>query len=303
MSRGAISRPSAYIISFSVSAWTNWPGRLNRTRRRSAGLSISLPSGIVTFESMGALACQSTSRHCPVTVKRSSGNPWGSITPWHMLQVGSARCCSSIARMVLGCAFGGVLRSVTTFGGGGAGGVPRSLSRTQAPLGAEFGEDLLVPIEFADLEEVEPAEREIRHQHLGLRSGEHTPHLGVQHAGTSQFARVRELEQLIVGGPLPQEERQTRGQLQIAQRIEFRVFLRPGDSAIEKIRAHQNRSHHLFDPGVESAGSFMAGVVEGHQPVYIFLGDGPAEGTPGEILSDALGAGAFLLGDFGLADE
>jgi hypothetical protein len=83
---------------------------------------------------------------------------------------------------------------------------------------------LPVPLEFADLIEVEPAEREIRHQRLGLRSGQHTPHLSVQHAGTSQFALVRKLEQLIVGGPPPQEERQTRGQLQIAQRMEFCVF-------------------------------------------------------------------------------
>src|SRR5205823_12304104 len=52
-----------------------------------------------------------------------------------------------------------------------------------------------------------------------------------------------------------------------------------------------------------SARSFMAGVVEGHQPGDIVLSNGPAEGTPGEISSDALGAGAFLLGDFGLADE
>ena len=94
-----------------------------------------------------------------------------------------------------------------------------------AQLGVEFGEELLVPLEFVDLEEVEPAEREIRHQRLGLRSGQHTPHLGVQYAGTSQLALVRKLEQFIVGGPLPQEERQTRGQLQIVQRIEFRVFL------------------------------------------------------------------------------
>ena len=125
---------------------------------------------------------------------------------------------------------------------------------------------MLIPIEFADLEEVEPAECEIRHQHLGLRSGQHTPHLGVQHAGTSQLALVRKLEQLVVGGPPPQEERQTLGQLTITQRMESRVFtvLRLGDSAIEKIRAHQNRSHHMFDPGVESAEFFMAGVVEGH---------------------------------------
>src|ERR1700737_736885 len=107
MSKGSISRPSAYIMSLTVSAWTNWPGRRNRARRRSAGLSISLPSGIDTFESMGALACQSTLRHCPVTVKCSSGIPWGSITPWHMLQVGLGRCSSSIARMVLGAWPGG----------------------------------------------------------------------------------------------------------------------------------------------------------------------------------------------------
>src|SRR4051794_2545547 len=87
-------------------------------------------------------------------------------------------------------------------------------------------------------------------------------------ARSSQLAVFRKREQLSVGGPLPQEERQTRGQLQIAQRMEFCVFLilRPGDAAIEKIRAHQNRSHHLLDPGVEPAGSLTAGVVESHQP-------------------------------------
>src|SRR5437762_4714181 len=55
MSWGSISRPSAYIMSFCVSAWANWPGRRSRERRRSAGPSTSEPSGIVTFESMGAL--------------------------------------------------------------------------------------------------------------------------------------------------------------------------------------------------------------------------------------------------------
>src|SRR5262245_63602276 len=91
-----------------------------------------------------------------------------------------------------------------------------------AQLGVEFGEELLIPLEFVDLEKVEPAEREIRHQALGLRSGQHTPHLGVQHAGTSQLARVRELDQLIVGAPPPQEVRQTRGELPVAERMEFR---------------------------------------------------------------------------------
>jgi len=74
-----------------------------------------------------------------------------------------------------------------------------SVEEILAQLGAEFGEDLLIPLEFVDLEEVEPAEREIRHQRLGLRSGQHAPHLGVQYAGTPQFARFRKLEQLIVG--------------------------------------------------------------------------------------------------------
>src|SRR5258705_11689676 len=120
-------------MSYVVSAWTNPPARRSREGRRSAGPSTSEPSGIVTFESIGALACQSISRHCPVTVKRSSGSPLGSITPWHMLHLGFLRFSSSIARIVFGAAPGGVLRSVTTFGGGGAGGGPRSLSRTQAP--------------------------------------------------------------------------------------------------------------------------------------------------------------------------
>jgi len=40
----------------------------------------------------------------------------------------------------------------------------------------------------------------------------------------------------------------------------------------------------------------MACIVEGHEPADVFLSNGSAEGTPGEIGRDALGAGAFLLG-------
>jgi len=50
-----------------------------------------------------------------------------------------------------------------------------------------------------------------------------------------------------------------------ADRISF--LPRQGNSAIEKIRAYQNRSDQVLDPGVESASPFMAGVVKGHQPV------------------------------------
>ena len=55
------------------------------------------------------------------------------MTPWHGLQLGSLRCCSSRARSVFGCSPSGVARFVSTSGGGGVGGVPMSLSSTQAP--------------------------------------------------------------------------------------------------------------------------------------------------------------------------
>ena len=49
------------------------------------------------------------------------------------LQVGLMRCCSSRARIVFGFSPAGVVRFVSTPGGGGVGGVPMSLSSTHAP--------------------------------------------------------------------------------------------------------------------------------------------------------------------------
>ena len=44
-------------------------------------------------------------------------------------------------------------------------------------------------------------------------------HLLLQHGGVLQSASLRKLEQLIVGNAAPQEERQPRGQLEIADRV------------------------------------------------------------------------------------
>ena len=65
--------------------------------------------------------------------KFSIASPIGSITPWHWLQPGFERWLSSRARSVLGASPLGLERSVSTSGGGGVGGVPISLSITQAP--------------------------------------------------------------------------------------------------------------------------------------------------------------------------
>ena len=66
-------------------------------------------------------------------MKFSSARPYGSITPWHALQLAFLRCCSSRSRTVFGCSPSGVSEFVSTPGGGGVGGVPMSLSSTHAP--------------------------------------------------------------------------------------------------------------------------------------------------------------------------
>jgi len=123
-------RPSAYIMSFNSQRLDELAGYPQKDATQVCGtVDLRCRLACPTFESMGSLACQSTSRHCPVTVKRSSGNPVGARSrPWHMLQVGFLRCSSSIARMVFGFLGPAVsTESVSTFGGGGAGGVPRKL--------------------------------------------------------------------------------------------------------------------------------------------------------------------------------
>src|SRR5437762_13438113 len=123
----------AYIINLSVLALTNVAGRSASCVLSSTTPLIGTPFGSTVLASIGALAWPSIVRQAPIASKFSRAKPVGSITPWHILQDALSRCNSSRALTVLGGSPAFCERSVAVSGGGGVGGVPRSLSSTQAP--------------------------------------------------------------------------------------------------------------------------------------------------------------------------
>ena len=64
---------------------------------------------------------------------------------------------------------------------------------------------------------IQPLAGEVADQRLGARIGQHPPHLLLQHRRVVQLAlRSARSQQLVVGNAAPQEERQPRRQLQVA---------------------------------------------------------------------------------------
>ena len=87
---------------------------------------------------------------------------------------------------------------------------------------ARVGELASVRSDLVQLGEVEPLEREIVAQRLGPRVGKHPAHLSGQHVGIAEARFGGELQEFLIRQTAPQEEGQTRRQLQIAQRASRR---------------------------------------------------------------------------------
>ena len=103
----------------------------------------------------------------------------------------------------------------------------------------------------------------------------------VEHRRILQLALRREVEQLVVGNAPPQEERQPRRQLEIAQPVDV-AGLGAGRLALDaeqELRRRQQRFERALDAGVEVALA-PAFAVDGQQRLDVGVGDRPAVGAP-----------------------
>src|SRR5438094_578652 len=89
-----------------------------------------------------------------------------------------------------------------------------------------FGELVVEPrkqqrvgVQFLDVLQPEPLRREARRQRVGFRIAEHATHLLLQHGRLVQRAAVGDFDELSVRHRVPQEERQPRREIEIAQPI------------------------------------------------------------------------------------
>ncbi len=138
----------------------------------------------------------------------------------------------------------------------------------------ERGIRVRVRVEARCVAHTQPLEREIRRQRLRTRIGEHAPHLRLERLRRAQLVLLRQRQQLLVWNARPEEERQTRRQLEIAQRVDRP---RPGVrgrrlGAIQELGARQHRRQRALDAVLECPRLAAVGV-ELHQRREIGLRD------------------------------
>ena len=124
--------------------------------------------------------------------------------------------------------------------------------------------------------------------------------------GIRQLAARGDAEQLLVGDAAPQEERQARGQLDVAQRVHLsrrragRVLLH----AEEEIRIDEQPFERELDAGVEAAPRLRPPVPEElEQRLDVPIRRRPAIGAAGQPREDPLGARLLLRYGGGIAHE
>ena len=89
-----------------------------------------------------------------------------------------------------------------------------------AKVVVEVGKLVLIGLRALQIPQVEPLAGEVVHERAALRVGEHAPHLAIEDGRVLQPALAGHAEQLIVRDRTPEEERQPRRELDIADRVE-----------------------------------------------------------------------------------
>ena len=80
----------------------------------------------------------------------------------------------------------------------------------------EVGKGRRIRLYRWDIAQEQPLAGEVLHQRLRARIGQHAPDLALQNGRVAELAALGNGEQLVVGNAAPQEERQARRQLDVA---------------------------------------------------------------------------------------
>ena len=152
---------------------------------------------------------------------------------------------------------------------------------------AEVGENVLVRLHGGGVPQRQPLAGEVAREGVRARIGEHPRHLRVECRLLAQLSPLGEVEKLVVRDTAPEEERQARRQLEVADAVvgvRRRARRVPLD-AEEELRADQQPADRHLDAGVEAA-AVAAALVEVDQTVHVLTVDRPAERAPREGRED-----------------
>ena len=107
-----------------------------------------------------------------------------------------------------------------------------SRSKDLAQVVVEVGKEVLVRCRAADIADVQPLAGEVVDERVGTRIGEHAPDLTLQLLGPAQPSCGRGVQQVVVRDAAPEEERQPRRQLEVAEAVNG-SGLDPGGIALD----------------------------------------------------------------------
>ena len=142
----------------------------------------------------------------------------------------------------------------------------------------------------------QPLAGEVGDQLVGARVLEHPAHLLLEHGWRAQLARRGDVDQLVVRDAAPQEERQPRGEREIADAIR----LADGGSrrlrlaAVDELDVGEDPLQRGLDAVVEGAFFAAARTIELHQRVHVRGRRRAAERAFGERGHDRARAALFL---------
>src|SRR6187549_3853603 len=117
----------------------------------------------------------------------------------------------------------------------------------------EVREDDRVRIDLFECPHLQPLKGETGHERFGSRIGQQSTHLRFENSRRGQRTALGRRQQFIVGGASDQEERETRRQFNVANRVNAarRKTSRRSLRAIQELRARENRRQRIADRGVE----------------------------------------------------
>jgi len=122
--------------------------------------------------------------------------------------------------------------------------------------------------------------------------GDHSPDLLIQNRGSAQLSALGEVEQFVIGNAAPQEEREARRQLELADSIRLiaRDVGRFRLDAEQELRRHDQPHDSLLDAAIEVP--FPAPLaIERDQRLDVGIGHRPPKGTARECLENRSRAG------------
>ena len=114
---------------------------------------------------------------------------------------------------------------------------------------------LLVGLTRVELAQAEPLRREVRDERVGFRVREHAADLALEHRRLRKLAGRGRREQRLVGDAAPEEERQARRELDVADAIDRprRQIGRLGLEAEDELGIDEHARDGALNAGVERA--------------------------------------------------